>query len=610
MAIPKPKLFPSKTTTDSTPPSSSSSSSSSLLPSNVIPSPPPPSLSRNRRLPPRKNLLPSSHSPLPPPPPPPPPPTSTPTPTLTPLLLLRRRDTRCLLLLLLPLAYFFGVVICLCPFLRDPIPGSVYRSHVVFRQMLPHLSSLPNSSSLQLETLWTHRRRLKEQKPCPSTGHGRQLAGDSEANQTTGYLIVEANGGLNQQRSAICNAVAVAAILNAILVIPQFEFNEVWKDPSKLGDIYDDDHFISTLNGHIKVVRQLPPSVTEKYTDNFTSIPNLRVPAWATLKYYETEVSPILRTHGVIRLAPFANRLSMNMPPRIQLLRCLTNFKALRFSSSILMLADKLIQRMRDRSSKSGGKYVSVHLRFEEDMVAFSCCAYEGGEAEKVELEAIRERQWKGKFKRKDRVISPGLNRIEGKCPMTPLEVGMMLRGMGFDNNTSIYLASGKVYQPDRYMTPLLEMFPLIYSKESLATPEELFSFEGYSSRLAALDYTVCLHSEAFVTTQGGNFPHFLMGQRRFLFDGHSKTIKPDKHKLVRLLQDGMRWADFKHEMETMLRESDHKASVVPRVKKFNRKTSIYAFPFPECRCLQSLGNSSWTLPDFNSRDSQLKNDG
>lgn len=59
-----------------------------------------------------------------------------------------------------------------------------------------------------------------------------------------------------------------------------------------------------------------------------------------------------------------------------------------------------------------------------------------------------------------------------------------------------------------------------------------------YSSRLAALDYTVSLFSEVFVTTQGGNFPHFLMGHRRFLFGGHAKTIIPDKTKLVLLLLD------------------------------------------------------------------------
>jgi len=55
---------------------------------------------------------------------------------------------------------------------------------------------------------------------------------------------------------------------------------------------------------------------------------------------------------------------------------------------------------------------------------------------------------------------------------------------------------------------------------------------------MAALDYMVCLLSEVFVTTQGGNFPHFLMGNRRFLYDGHAKTIKPDKRKLAILMDD------------------------------------------------------------------------
>uniref|UniRef100_A0A7C9D0F1 O-fucosyltransferase family protein n=1 Tax=Opuntia streptacantha TaxID=393608 RepID=A0A7C9D0F1_OPUST len=114
----------------------------------------------------------------------------------------------------------------------------------------------------------------------------------------------------------------------------------------------------------------------------------------------------------------------------------------------------------------------------------------------------------------------------------------MMLRGMGFDNNTVIYLASGKLYKEQKHLAPLLEMFPLLYTKESLATPEELSYFKGYSSRLAALDYIVCLLSEVFLTTQGGNFPHFLMGHRRYLYGGHAKTIKPNKQKLVLLFHN------------------------------------------------------------------------
>lgn len=58
-----------------------------------------------------------------------------------------------------------------------------------------------------------------------------------------------------------------------------------------------------------------------------------------------------------------------------------------------------------------------------QDMVAFLCCEYDGGETEKKEMESARERGWKGKFSRKGRIIRPGLNRVKGRCPLTPLEV-------------------------------------------------------------------------------------------------------------------------------------------------------------------------------------------
>lgn len=56
----------------------------------------------------------------------------------------------------------------------------------------------------------------------------------------------------------------------------------------------------------------------------------------------------------------------MDVPQDIQFLRCLANYEALRFSLSISTLAEELINRMIDKSSSSEGKYVSVHLRFEE----------------------------------------------------------------------------------------------------------------------------------------------------------------------------------------------------------------------------------------------------
>lgn len=57
-------------------------------------------------------------------------------------------------------------------------------------------------------------------------------------------------------------------------------------------------------------------------------------------------------------------------------------------------------------------------------------------------------------------------------------QVGLILRGMGFSNNTAIYLASGKIYKAEKTMAPLLEMFPLLQTKQTLASAEELAPFK------------------------------------------------------------------------------------------------------------------------------------
>ncbi|KAI3966782.1 hypothetical protein MKW92_028380 [Papaver armeniacum] len=496
-------------------------------------------------------------------------------------------------LLVLPLLYISVFCIYVGNFSdivnQSPLPGSIYRSPEIFIKLLPQIQS-DNASSLQLSSVWKYDRGKKSQTACADTS----IVQHSGLPDARGYLIVDANGGLNQQRSSICNAVAVAGILNAVLVIPRFEFHNIWQDSSDFGDIYDTDHFISTLKNHVTVIRELPKVLLEQYDYNISNILNIRVKAWAPVSYYLGEVQSVLHEKGVIRIAPFANRLAMEIPPNFQYLRCLTNYKALKFADPISALAEQLVRRMIEKSTKTGGKYVAVHLRFEEDMVAFSCCIYDGGETEKMEMEAAREKGWRDKFKRKTYIIRPGLNRINGKCPMTPLEVGMMLRGMGFDNNTSIYLASGKIYQSKRNLAPLLQMFPLLQTKESLATSDELAPFEGYASRLAALDYTVCLYSEVFVTTQGGNFPHFLMGHRRFLY-GHAKTIKPDKSKLVLLLQNTtISWNTFKGQMESMLAKSNREGKMLLKTRMGSRRTSVYAYPSEECMCVEG---SSYSTP-------------
>lgn len=50
--------------------------------------------------------------------------------------------------------------------------------------------------------------------------------------------------------------------------------------------------------------------------------------------------------------------------------------------------------------------------------------------------------------------------RKEGRCPLEPGEVAVILRAMGYPKETQIYVASGQVYGGKNRMAPLRNMFP------------------------------------------------------------------------------------------------------------------------------------------------------
>ena len=55
-----------------------------------------------------------------------------------------------------------------------------------------------------------------------------------------------------------------------------------------------------------------------------------------------------------------------------------------------------------------------------------------------------------------------------------------MLRGMGFHNDTPIFIAAGKIYKSAQSMAPLRQMFPFLYTKDTLLSAEELEPFKVY----------------------------------------------------------------------------------------------------------------------------------
>ncbi|KAK8584482.1 hypothetical protein V6N13_109874 [Hibiscus sabdariffa] len=348
---------------------------------------------------------------------------------------------------------------------------------------------------------------------------------------SNGYLLIGASGGLNQQRTGISDAVVVARILNATLVVPELDHNSYWKDDSDFADIFDVNWFISYLEKDVTIVKRVP----DKFMRSMEKPPyTMRVPRKSPPEYYLDQVLPILQRRSVLQLTKFDYRLANNIDDELQKLRCRTNYYALRFRKPIQELGQKLVTRMRAMAKR----FIAVHLRFEPDMLAFSGCYFGGGEKERYELGEIRKR-----WETLTDVDADG-ERRRGRCPLTPHEVGLMLRALGFANDTYIYVASGEIYGGEETLRPLRGLFPNFYTKEMLAE-EELKPFLPFSSRLAAIDYIVSDESDVFVTNNNGNMAKILAGRRRYM--GHKRTIRPNAKRLGPLMmeRDQIDWDTF-----------------------------------------------------------------
>ncbi|KAK9104326.1 hypothetical protein Scep_021170 [Stephania cephalantha] len=366
-------------------------------------------------------------------------------------------------------------------------------------------------------------------------------------NETTGYVFIHAEGGLNQQRIAICNAVAVAKIMNATLILPVLKQDQIWKDQTKFEDIFDVDHFINYLKDDVRIVRGIPDWFADK-SELFTSIRRTvkNIPKYASAEFYIDNVLPRIKEKKIMALKPFVDRLGYdNVPQEINRLRCRVNYHALKFLPEIEQMADQLASRMRNRTG-SLNPYMALHLRFEKGMVGLSFCDFVGSREEKSQMDAYRRKEWPRRYKNGSHLWQLALQkRKEGRCPLEPGEVAVILRAMGYPKETQIYVASGQVYGGQNRMAPLRNMFPNLVTKEELTSKEELDGFKKHVTSLAALDFLVCLKSDVFVMTHGGNFAKLIIGHRRYM--GHRlKSIKPDKGLMSKSFGDPyMGWATF-----------------------------------------------------------------
>ncbi|KAI3464706.1 hypothetical protein Pfo_021369 [Paulownia fortunei] len=395
---------------------------------------------------------------------------------------------------------------------------------------------VPNSGGVHHRDLWSTKNAGLYYGCSNASSTFAKAAAVTQPNR---YLAIATSGGLNQQRTGITDAVVAARILNATLVVPKLDQKSFWKDVSNFSEIFDVDWFISYLVKDVKVIKELPRrrgQIWNPYT--------MRVPRKCNEHCYISRLVPVLSKKHAVQLTKFDYRLSNRLGTDLQKLRCRVNYHALKFTKPIIEMGAKLVQRMRMRSKH----YIALHLRFEPDMLAFSGCYYGGGNKERRELTKIR-RRWKTLH-----TPNPDRERRQGRCPLTPEEVGLLLRALGYDRQTHIFVASGEVYGGEATLAPLKALFPNFYSKDILASQEELKSFSAFSSRMAALDFIVCDESDVFVTNNNGNMAKILAGRRRYF--GHKPTIRPNAKKLYRLFanRDNMTWEEFASNVRTFQR--------------------------------------------------------
>ncbi|XP_058112465.1 rhamnogalacturonan I rhamnosyltransferase 1-like [Magnolia sinica] len=356
--------------------------------------------------------------------------------------------------------------------------------------------------------------------------------------KNNGYLMVSCNGGLNQMRAAICDMVAIARYLNVTLIVPELDKTSFWADPSEFKDIFDVDHFITSLRDEVRILKELPPRLKRRVELGMVySMPPI---SWSNISYYLNQILPLIQKHKIVHLNKTDARLANNgLPIEIQKLRCRVNFSALRFTSQIEELGRRVIRLLR----QNGGPFLVLHLRYEMDMLAFSGCTHGCNDEEVEELTRMRYAYpwWK------EKVINSDLKRKDGLCPLTPEETALILKALDIDRNVRIYIAAGEIYGGERRMLSLSSAYPNLVRKETLLESSDLRLFQNHSSQMAALDYLVSLESDIFVPTYDGNMAKVVEGHRRSL--GFRKTVLLDRKLLVDLIDrynnGSLSWNEF-----------------------------------------------------------------
>ncbi|CAH8391586.1 unnamed protein product [Eruca vesicaria subsp. sativa] len=462
---------------------------------------------------------------------------------------------------------------------RKKFGKSKRKDNGTYDRMLGLAAQALLKNKLEPKELWQEpKAQALAWKPCSDE---RSWSPDDGKN---GYIMVTANGGINQQRVAVCNIVVVARMLNATLVIPKFMLSDVWTDASQFGDIYQEEHFIKYLSPDIRVVKELPKELQSLDLETIGSVvTDVELMKEAEPDFYMKHILPILHKNKIIHFVGFSNRLAFDpMPFDLQRLRCRCNFHALHFVPRIQETGALLVKRLRNSSGPyiAPLDYLALHLRFEIDMVAHSLCYFGGGEREQQELDSYRQKHFPSlsNLTKTKKLPSPDALRTEGLCPLTPEEAVLMLVALGFNRETRVFVAGAHIYGGTKRLAALTSLYPNLVTKEKLLSPSELQPFKNFSSQLAALDFIGCAAANAFAMTDSGSqLSSLVSGYRIYYGGGKMPTIRPNKRRLsdILLKNNTIAWNVFEKRVRKAIRQTKH---------VFARPSGRSVYRYPRCK--------------------------
>nr|XP_010927785.1 O-fucosyltransferase 13 isoform X2 [Elaeis guineensis]XP_010927786.1 O-fucosyltransferase 13 isoform X2 [Elaeis guineensis]XP_029121844.1 O-fucosyltransferase 13 isoform X2 [Elaeis guineensis] len=375
-------------------------------------------------------------------------------------------------------------------------------------------SSSFKSFSWEKSEIWSAR-RVVDWRPCDWWKTGALAALPVRSN---GFIRVDCYGGLNQMRRDLCDGIGIARLLNATLVLPKFEVAAYWNESSGFADVFDVDYFIHQTRGYIEVIKELPKEIASR--EPFKIDCSKRK---GNFDYVEA-VLPALLEHRYISITPAMSQRRDRYPLYARAALCQGCYNALRLNKALEAKGSQLLEAIPK-------PFLSLHLRFEPDMVAYSRCEYPGLSSTSLEsIEAVRgdRKPWTGE--------AASVWRNRGKCPLTPKETAFILQALNIPTNTTIYLAAGDGIMEIEGFT---SVYTNVYTKSSLLSSKDFVQMHGNTK--AAMDYHVSINSDAYIATYFGNMDKMVSAMRAL--KGLFKTLALSRRDYANYTAQGL-WGE------------------------------------------------------------------